>query len=139
MGCYNVAEAVAEFINTGDVRKCPSLQIRGRDLPPIILTSGSDSEDNSQYLPGDSTLLHSSGNLDKSESMDLAPNSRRWFINNVNFTSKLGIQNPMSFEECNAFFFAKKQFFIGYVGFVGYITSKYHLARPHTRFENTPR
>jgi hypothetical protein len=101
-GCYDIAEAVVEFIEFGDIRKCPPLQIWGRNLPSIQLASTSGSDDDSEYLPGDSYSPRSFGDLEKLESMDLTPNSRKWFINNDNLTSELGIQSNMSFEDFSA-------------------------------------
>ena len=96
-GCFDVPEAVVEFVDDGDTRTVSELQLWGQELPSPALSDRTASADDPDYLPGLSGSPACSG--DKLESLELTPKSRKWFVAPEMATRELGLDCEMSFQE----------------------------------------
>ena len=101
-GCYDVPEAVVEFVEDGESRKVSDLQLWGQRLitPPCSDQSGMGSD--SEYFPGLSSSVGHSSKADGLENLILTPNSKKWFLASDAPTRELGLDCSLTFEEFSA-------------------------------------
>lgn len=96
-GCFDVPEAVVEFVDEGDTRTVTDLQLWGQELLSPTCSDRSASGEDSEYQPGLSTSSACIG--DKLENFELTPNSKKWFITPDLPTRELGLDYDLSFED----------------------------------------
>ena len=90
-GCYDVPEAVVEFVEDGESRKVSDLQLWGRRLITLPCSDQSGTGSDSEYFPSLSSSVGHLSEADGLENLILTPNNKKWFFASDASTRDLGL------------------------------------------------
>jgi hypothetical protein len=101
-GCFDVPEAVVDFVDDGDSRKVSDVQLWRQKLVTPSASTHTPNGQGLEYVPGMSDAGALSGDIDKLEALELTPNSKKWFLVPDVAIRELGLDCDFSFKEFSA-------------------------------------